>query len=77
MKEVRFGYGVLNEPLEHQAYNQGFTLGEDAKRLELSRNGINVARVNGFITDSEFSKITKRLNDKVIKSLKPLKEFAE
>lgn len=77
MTVVKFGYGAINEPLEQQAYKQGFTLGKEAKRLELSRNGINVARINGFITDSEISKINKRLHQEVMKNLKPLKDDTE
>lgn len=69
--KVGFSYGVLFDPLEKQANEQGYTLGEKAETLEKIREAINICMFH-VATDSQVSAMTKKLHSKVIKTLKPM-----
>lgn len=71
--EVGFGYGVLCDDLESQANKQGYTLGDEVEMLEKLRFSVNMVRIHGLVTDSEADNIYKKMNRKVLKSLKPLR----
>jgi len=70
--KVGFSYGVLYDPLEKQANEQGYTLGDKAEIFEEIRNSINMCMFH-VATDSQVSTMTKKLHNKVVKTLKSLK----
>ena len=74
MKQVTFGYGILCDPLEEQANQQGFTLGKIAYRLDIVRESINHLRIHDLLTYSEMEKIHQRLHKLVIESLQPMED---
>ena len=65
--EIVFKYGLLADTIEKQANDQGFIL-EDGYGdfLEKVLFGINAARIRGCITDSEYDRILKRIQNKLI-----------
>lgn len=65
--EVTFKYGLLADTIEKQANDQGFIL-EDGYGSFLNNVlfGINAARIRGCITDSEYDRILKRIQNKLI-----------
>lgn len=69
--QIEFSYGILSGTLEEQANKQGYTLGEEAEKLEKIRKAINMCKFH-VATDSQVSSMIKKLHDKVIKALKPL-----
>lgn len=68
---VIFNYSALADNLELQAKSQGYTLGSYVDMLEQIRHSINMC---GFhvATESQVSSMFKKLNDKVLSSLKEL-----
>ncbi|MGL6184750.1 MAG: hypothetical protein ACRC1T_05160 [Clostridium chrysemydis] len=72
-KNVTFHYGAIADTLEKQANEQGFTLGKKAEQLEKIKKAIVIC---GFhvATESQANSMTKKLHNKVIKSLKELEE---
>lgn len=71
--EVGFCYGALCDDLETQANKQGYTLGDEAEMLEKLRFSVNMVCIHGLVTDSQADGIYKKMNRKVLKSLKPLR----
>ena len=69
--QIEFSYGTLSGNLEEQANKQGYTLGEEAEKLEKIRKAINMCKFH-VATDSQVSSMIKKLHNKVIKALKPL-----
>lgn len=67
--KVGFSYGVLFDTLEEQANDQGYTLGDNAETFEKIREAINMCMFH-VATDSQVSAMTKKLHNKVVKSLK-------
>ena len=57
--------------MEAQANHSGYTLGEDANRLEKIKNARAMLFLHGVLTESENEKIIKMICDKVEKALKP------
>ena len=76
-KQVGFGYGALCDELEVQANQQGYTLGDDAKKFEKKKKAITTLLFGEILTDSQSDKAYQKLNKQVIKSLKPIKEEEE
>lgn len=71
-KEVIFHYGAASEPLERQANDQGFTLGDKAKLLEDLNRCMLMCWIHGLCTDSQNNAMMGKLQKKVVKALKPL-----
>ena len=70
---VGFHFGALCDSFEEQANAQGFTFGDKAMWVEDIGFGIVCAHIHGCITDSEYNKILRRFQTKIlIKNLKPL-----
>lgn len=69
---VKFGYGALCETLEKQAKKQGFTLGENAKKLENYRRFAALLFFGLSLPNSMYDKILQKLNKRVVDSLKKL-----
>lgn len=75
--EIGFIYGALSDPLEKQANEQGFTLGDKREHLETLSRAMVVCRINGLCTDSQYDAMCKKMQKKVVKALKPLKCHGE
>ena len=73
-KEVIFHYGAVSEPLERQANEQGFTLGDKRKLLEDLNRCMLMCWIHGLSTDSQHNAMMNKLQKKVMKALKPLNE---
>ena len=73
--QINFNYGALSDPLEEQANKQGCTLGEDADFVQRLGDGLVLGHIHQVITDSEYDKILRRFQNKVlVPRLKPLKK---
>lgn len=73
MNQVGFGYGPLCDSLETQANVQGYTLGDDAEKFEKIKDAINMVMFY-VATDSQVNAMTKKLQEQVVKALKPMKK---
>lgn len=62
----------MNE-YEKQANDQGFTLGDSADFVQRVGFGFTAAYMHGCITDSEYKRIMKRFQKKII--MKNLREL--
>ena len=72
---VEFHHVALSDSYEEQANAQGFTFGDNAEWVEKVGYGLVCAHIHGCITDSEYDKILRRFQQKIlIKKLKPLAE---
>ena len=72
---VGFHFGALCDSYEEQANTQGFTFGDKAEWVEDIGFGIVCAHIHGCITDSEYDKILRRFQAKIlVKNLKTLKK---
>lgn len=72
--KVGFHYGALCDPLEKQANDQGFTLGDDKEYLEDLERCMLMCWFHGLVTDSQKDEMMKKMQKKVVKALKPLKQ---
>jgi len=71
MTSIVFHHGALTDTYEEQANKQGFTLGDHADFAQRVGFGIVAAHIHGCITDSEYDKILRRFQTKIIsKNLK-------
>jgi hypothetical protein len=70
-KSVSFGYGILTEPLEKQANDQGYTLGDKADFLDKLKTSANMCGFH-LATEAQVSSMFTKLHKKVMKELKPL-----
>lgn len=71
--KVGFHHGLMADLYEEQANEQGYTFGEKADFVEQVGFGLVCAHIHGCITDSEYDKILKRFQNKIlVKNLKPL-----
>lgn len=70
-EKIGFSYGCLEDTLEKQANKQGYTLGEEAEKLEKIRKAINMCMFH-VATDSQVAAMTKKLHNKVVETLKPV-----
>ncbi|MBQ1777936.1 MAG: hypothetical protein IIZ93_07240 [Acidaminococcaceae bacterium] len=68
---VEFYHGAFCDTYEKQANRQGYTFGDKADFVEKVGFGIVAAHIHGCITDSEYDKILRRFQTKIIsKNLK-------
>ena len=75
MGEIEFWHGALSSSYEKQANKQGCTLGEDADFVQRLGDGLVLGHIHQVITDSEYDKILRRFQNKVlVPRLKPLKK---
>ena len=75
---VSFHFSALCDTYEEQANTQGFTFGDKAEWVEDIGFGIVCAYIHGCITDSEYDKILRRFQTKIlVKNLKPLERELE
>lgn len=72
--EVSFHYGALCDPLEKQANDQGFTLGDDKEYLEDLERCMLMCWIHDLVTDSQKDAMMKKMQKKVVKALKPLEQ---
>lgn len=70
MREIGFQHGALCDSYEKQANEQGFTLGEKAELFDKIGYAYNLLRIHGILSDSESDKACKRLQKKLVNSVK-------
>ena len=76
--KVGFHHGLMADSYEEQANEQGYTFGEEKEFVEQVGFGLVCAHIHGCITDSEYDKILKRFQTKIlVKYLKPLDMVTE
>lgn len=66
--KLTFYHGPMADPYEEQALRQGWTFGNWARFVENVGFGLNAAWVHGVITDSEYDRIMKRFQKKILTS---------
>lgn len=65
-KVLEFHHGALADKYEKQANAQGFTYGKEAKWVQEVGFGLVCAHIHGCITDSEYDKILRRFQQKIL-----------
>lgn len=68
---IEFHHGALADTYEEQANKQGFTFGDNADFVQKVGFGLLAAHIHGCITDSEYDRILRRFQIKIL--LKNLK----
>lgn len=63
---IEFHHGALCDSYEEQANAQGFTFGDMAECVEKVGYGLVCAHIHGCITDSEYEKIIRRFQQKIL-----------
>lgn len=76
-KEEAFRFDALSHSLEYQANEHGFTLGKDAEYLERLNIYVLDCYINGLCTEYQRNAMTKKLINKAMKALKPIKTEEE
>lgn len=70
---IGFNHGALSDSYEKQANAQGFTFGDKAEWVQKVGFGLVCAYIHGCITDSEYDKILRRFQTKILfENIKPL-----
>ena len=73
MKSIVFHHGALSDTYEEQANAQGFTFGDRAKFVQDIGSSILVLYFYDCVTESEYAKIIRRFQEKVlVHNLKPM-----
>lgn len=75
--EVIFRHGALCDSYEKQANKQGFTLGNKAELLDKIASSYNLLRIHNYLTDKQADMVCKKIQNQLIKNLKPLEENRE
>lgn len=71
-KTVGFHHGALCDPYEQQANEQGYTLGKEADLFDDIGHAYNMLYIHGYLTDSQADSVCKKIQKKLIRSLKKL-----
>ena len=74
-KVLEFHHGALADSYEKQANTQGFTYGKEAKWVQEVGFGLVCAHIHGCITDSEYDKILRRFQQKILMNPRFLKRL--
>ena len=75
MAMIGFHHGMLADPYELQANEQGYTFGSSKEKVQKIGDSIVLVHVHGCITDSEYDKILQRFQKKVLAThIMPLEE---
>lgn len=75
MNYIEFHHGGLSDTYEKQANAQGYTFGDKAKWVEKIGFGLVCAYIHGCISESEYDRILRRFQKKILaKLIKPIKE---
>lgn len=73
--EIEFYHSALADTYEEQANRQGFTFGDKADFVQKVGFGLIAAYIHGCITDSEYDRILRRFQTKIL--LENLKRRAD
>lgn len=73
MGSVTFNYGVFGGSLQTQAKEQGYTLGDQAGKLEDIRHALNMVGFH-LATESQVKAMCAKLHKRVVAALVPLDE---
>lgn len=69
-KTIGFYHGALCDRYEKQANEQEYTLGEKAELFDKIGDAYNLLRIHGILSDSESDNVCKRLQKKLVNSVK-------
>ena len=72
MKGYGIEFGALCDDIEVQLQRQGFTLGDQAERLQRWANEITSLRIHGLLTESESDRARKRMWKELTAIVKPI-----
>lgn len=64
--KIEFYHGALADTYEEQANKQGFTFGDNADFVQKVGFGLTAAHIHGCITDSEYDRILRRFQTKIL-----------
>ena len=70
---VSFHHGALCDSYEKQANKQGFTLGDKAQYLQELESCLIKAHIHGLLTDSEYDRSLRRLQQQLMRALDRLR----
>lgn len=73
MAEIGFHHGALADSYEKQANEQGYTLGDKADTFDKIGFSYNMLRIHGYLTDSQADSVCKKIQKKLVASVKKLK----
>ena len=71
-KTIEFHHGALCDDYEKQANEQGYTLGNKAEIYQELGFGLVLNHIHGTLTDSAYNKALRRLQKKIVSSVKPI-----
>lgn len=74
---IEFHHGALADSYEKQANAQGFTYGKEAAWVDKVGFGLVCAHIHGCITESEYDKILRRFQQKILINPRFLKKLKE
>ncbi len=63
---VKFDHGALADSYEEQAKQQGCTFGDKADFVQRVGFGLTAAYIHGCITDSEYDRILRKFQTKIL-----------
>lgn len=69
---LKFNFGAMAPTLEEQANRKGYTLGEEAEKMEKLRRARAMLYLHGIISESVSSDIIAKIGRKAEEVLKPL-----
>lgn len=64
--KIEFYHGALVDTYEEQANKQGCTFGDNADFVQKVGFGLTAAHIHGCITDSEYDRILRRFQTKIL-----------
>ena len=64
--KIEFYHGALADTYEEQANKQGCTFGDEADFVQKVGFGLIAAHIHGCITDSEYDRILRRFQTKIL-----------
>ncbi len=74
---IGFHHGALCPSYEEQANEQGFTLGDKAKLFDKIAYSYNLLWIHGFLTDNQADNVCKKIQKKLVASVKPIEGSGE
>lgn len=77
MAQIGFYHGAFADSYEKQANEQGYTLGRRAEEFNKIAFAYNMLRINGYFTEKQEESICKKIQNQLMKNLKPLERKLE
>lgn len=77
MSNIGFYHSAFADSYEKQANEQGYTLGEKAEEFDKIAFSYNMLRIHGYFTDKQEESICKKIQRRLVASLKPCSQKTE